>query len=50
MTASVVRFPLGNRLRRAFQLNYNSRNLSPEGVRHCGLNGTFQIPKAGAPK
>ena len=35
--------PLRNAFHRVVQRNYNSRSLPPEGVRHCGLNGTFRI-------
>ena len=35
--------PLRNAFHQVVQRNYNSRSLPPEGVRHCGLNGTFRI-------
>jgi hypothetical protein len=35
--------PLRNSLHQAVQGSCNSQNLSTEGIRHCGLNGTFQI-------
>ena len=35
--------PLRSSFHQAVQRNCNSRNLSPEGLRHCGLNATFRI-------
>jgi SRSO17 transposase len=35
--------PLRNSSRQNVQGSYHSRKLSAEGIRHCGLNGTFQI-------
>ncbi|MET4046103.1 hypothetical protein ABIC03_007842 [Bradyrhizobium sp. RT6a] len=36
-------FPLSNSRYQNLQGSYYSRKLSAEGIRHCGLNGTFQI-------
>ena len=35
--------PLRSSFHQVVQRNYNSRNLSPEGLRPCGLNATFRI-------
>jgi SRSO17 transposase len=40
---SEKRIPLRNSLHQAVQGSCNSQNLSTAGIRHCGLNGTFQI-------
>ncbi|MCK1412421.1 hypothetical protein IVB55_05025 [Bradyrhizobium sp. CW4] len=36
-------FPLRNSLHQNLQGSYHSGKLSAEGIRHCGLSGTFQI-------